>query len=178
MSNLAQNQNQFAQSALIGQVAYQPNVDTQSCIINPATSAAAGTIVAGCAVKLVATASPQIVVDVCADATDGPVFGVIAYNPRRNSYVAMDVVEVAGDLNVLFLKSSAAINRGSRVSCTNPSVSTNDPTVAADVTAGHYTIGYAEGQVSGANSLIRIKIKPAINIVPSTTATCTSVVSP
>jgi len=178
MSNLSQNQNQFNQTPLIGQVAYQPNVDTQSCQINPSTAAAAGTIVAGCAVKLIALAGPQIIVDVCSGPSDGPVFGVIAYNPRKNSYVAMDMVEVAGELNVLFLKSAAAINRGARVSITNPSVATNDATVASDTTAGDYTVGYAEGQASAAGQIIRVKIKPALNLVPSTTATCTSFVSP
>lgn len=178
MSNLAQNQNQFTQAPILGQVGFQPNVDTQTCIINPSTAAAAGTITAGCVVKLVPSTSPEIVVDVTSGPSDGPNFGVIAYNPRKNTYAAMDKVEVACDQNVIWLKSAAAINRGQRVSVTNPSVSTNDATVAADVTAGDYTIGIAETQVSGAGQLIKIKIKPALNLVPSTTNTCTSVVSP
>ena len=117
-------------------------------------------------------------VDVCSAVTDGPVFGVIAFNAQKNSWSPGDRVEVACDLNVVYLKSSAAITRGARVAVTNATVATDDPTVAADVTAGHYTLGVAETQVTGSGKLVKIKVKPALNLVPSTTSTCTSVVSP
>lgn len=178
MSQATQNQNQFKQQPLIGQIAFQASVDTQTAVINPSTAAAAGTIVAGCAVKLIASASPEIVIDVCTGPSDGPVFGVIAYNPRKNTYNANDHVEVATDQDVLFLYSAGAITRGQRVSVTNPNAAGNSPTVAADVTSGDYTVGFAETQASGAGQFIKIKIKPSLNIVPSTTATCTPVVSP
>lgn len=178
MSHLSLNQNQFAQTPVIGQVALQPNVDTETCQINIASAALAGTIVAGTAVKLIDSAGPEIVVDVCSAVTDGPVFGVIAFNAQKNSWSPGDRVEVACDLNVVYLKSSAAITRGARVAVTNATVATDDPTVAADVTAGHYTLGVAETQVTGSGKLVKIKVKPALNLVPSTTSTCTSVVSP
>jgi hypothetical protein len=178
MSLATQNQNQFKQNPVIGQVAYQANVDTQTAVINPSTAAAAGSIVAGCAVKLIAGASPEILVDVTTGPSDGPVFGVIGYNPRKNTYGANDHVEILTNQDVVFLYSSAAINRGARVSVTNPSTSAASPTVATDTTAGDYTLGYAEGQSSAANQFIKIKIAPAVNLVPSTTSTATSVVSP
>ena len=81
----------------------------------------------------------------------------------RIPYKASDRVEVASTSNIIYLKSSAAINRGNRVSVTNPTTSTNDATVASDATAGDYTIGYALTQVSGANQLIKVKIDVGSN---------------
>ena len=178
MSNAYQNQNQFKQTPVIGQVAFQQNVDTQTAVINPSTAAAAGTITAGCAVKLINYASPEIVVDVTSGANDGPIFGVIGYNPRKNSYAANDHVEVLTDQDVVYMFSAGAINRGQRVSVTNPVAAGNAPTVAVDNTSGDYTLGIAETQVTAAGQFIKIKIKPALNLVPSSTGTCTSFVSP
>ena len=178
MSHVSLNQNQLAQTPVIGQVAYQPSVETQTCQIYASSVAAAGTFVAGAAVKLVAQAGPEIIVDLCANAADGPVFGVIAYNPRNNSYVPGDRVEVACELNEVFLLSSAAISRGSRVAVTNPATSASDPTVATDNTNGDYTLGVAISQASGAGQFVRVKVRPAQNIIPNSTATCTSVLAP
>lgn len=173
MPQLSQNQNQFSQTALIGMAAEQP-IDTVTCQINPNTTAAY--ITAGCAVKLIANTGPEKVVDVTTSPTDGPVYGVIAYNPRLNVHVAGAHVEVHTDLNVLYLKSSAAINRGARVSITNPVATGNDPTCATDTTAGDYTSGVAETQCAGAGSLIRVRVKTAYNL--SISGTVYSVVSP
>jgi hypothetical protein len=161
MSQYSLNQNQFTQAPVIGQVAFQPNIDTETCQINPNTTAAY--IQAGCAVKLIANAGPEIVVDVTSGPSDGPVYGVIAYNPRINKYYASDRVEIASTSNIIYLKSSAAINRGNRVSVTNPTTSTNDATVASDATAGDSTIGFALTQVSGANQLVKVKIAVGSN---------------
>jgi hypothetical protein len=161
MTQLSQNQNQFSQTALIGMAAEQP-IDTVTCQINPNTVAAY--ITAGCAVKLIANVGPEKVVDVTTSASDGPVFGIIAYNPRSNVYSAASHCEVHTDLNVVYLKSSAAINRGARVSVTNPIATGNDPTCATDVAAGDYTVGVAETQCAAALQLVRVRIKPCLNV--------------
>jgi len=161
MSNLSLNQNQFVQTPVIGQVARQPGIDTETCQINPNTTAAV--IAVGCSVKLIANSGSQIIVDVCSSPSDGPVYGVISYNLRGNYYSAGSQVEVAGIGNIIQLKTSAAVNRGQRVSVTNPSTSTNDATVAADTTAGDYTIGTALTQASGANQLISVKVTTGYN---------------
>jgi hypothetical protein len=161
MSLPLQNQLQFAQTPLIGMAAEQP-IDTVSCQINPNTTAAY--ITAGCAVKLVANAGPEKVVDVTSGPTDGPVFGVIAYNPRLNVHVAGAHVEVHTDLNVLYMWSAGAINRGAAVSCTNPASSAAAPTVATDTSAGDYIVGIAETQTSGANQMVKVRVKPGVNV--------------
>ena len=112
---------------------------------------------------MIANSGPEIVVDVTSGPSDGPVYGVISYNPRINKYGASDRVEIASTSNIIYLKSSAAINRGNRVSVTNPTTSTNDATVASDATAGDSTIGFALTQVSGANQLVKVKIAVGSN---------------
>lgn len=161
MSNLALNQNQLFQTPMLGQVTLDQQPNTISCQINPST--AATVITAACAVKLVSVSGPQVIVDLCTSAADGPVFGVINYNMRKNSYVGGDMVEVSGRGNVVMLKSAGAINRGDRVATTNPTVATNDPTVATDTTAADYITGVALGTASGAAQLIKIQISPALN---------------
>lgn len=166
MAKLAQNQNQFAITAMLGQVTMDPQPNTLPAQINPSTAAAAGTIVAGTAVKLIAGAGPQILVDVSTGPTDGPVIGVIAYDPRKNSYVGGDLVSVVSTEGIVMLESSAAISRGARVSSTPAADTSSDPTVATDATTGHYPLGTALGQASAAGQLIKVQIKPATTANP------------
>ncbi len=161
MSNLALNQNQLFQTPMLGMVTLDQQPNTVSAQINPST--AATVIAAGCSVKLVSVAGPQVIVDLCTSASDGPVFGVINYNMRKNTYVGGDMVEVSGRGNVVMLKTSAAVNRGNAVATTNPTVSTNDATVASDAVTGDYITGLALGTASGANILIKVQISPALN---------------
>lgn len=160
MSNLAQNQNQLVQSAMIGMVTMDPQPNTIPAQLYP--SSAATVIVAGCAVKLVNNVGPNVQVDVCTSASDGPVFGIIAYNLRKNTYSPGDYVEVVGRLGIVLMKTSAAVNRGVAVSVTNPSVATNDPTVASDFTVGDYIAGVSLGYAAGSAALIKVQVSPGI----------------
>lgn len=161
MANLTQNQNQTFQTAMLAQTTMDPQPDTVPAQIKPTSTAAV--ICAGQAVKLVAAVGPNIIVDVCTGPTDGPVFGVIPYNQKKNTYVAGDTVEVVCGGGILMLKSSAAINRGDKVAVTTNVVSTNDPTVATDAVSAHYITGIALGQCAAADALIKIKISPSQN---------------
>ena len=168
MSHLSLNQNAFTQGAVIGMLTLDPQPGTVPAQLNPSTTAATGTVTAGCAVKLVSFVGPQIIVDVTTSPSDGPVYGVIEFTKQKNTYVAGDQVNIATKGNIIHLASSAAVTRGQRVSVTNPSVSTNDPTVAADTTSGDYTLGYAVGQNSAAG-LVRVAIDPGLNGASSVT---------
>lgn len=156
MAQLALNQNQFAQTPVLGQVSQLPNPNIFPAQIDPADTATV--ITAGTAVKLSNVAGTQIVVLVCAAVTDGPVFGVIVYNMRKNTYAAGDTVEVAGVNSVITLKSSAAIARGANVSQTAPSAG-NDPLITTSVVT-NYVLGQALEKASGANQLIRVLVNP------------------
>lgn len=160
MAKLAQNQNQFQQTAMLGQVTMDPQPNTVPAQILPTTAAVAGTIVAGTAVKLVGGAGPQIIVDVCTGPTDGPVYGFIAYDPRKNSYVGGDIISVVGRDGVMMMKSGAAITRGARVSATPAADLVTDPTVSTDVTATHFQAATALGQAAGAGELIKVQVLP------------------
>lgn len=160
MANLSLNQNQTFQTPMLGQVTMDPQPNTVSAQIDPSSTAAV--ITAGQTVKLTTTASSQILVDVCSSATD-VVFGVIAYNMRKNSYVPGDIVEVVGQLGILMLETSAAVNRGQLVATTNQTVATNDPTVAPDAVSTHAITGVALGTASGAGQLIKVQVLPSVN---------------
>lgn len=158
MSNLQQNLNQTFQTGMLGAVTRSPQPRTFPAQIDPSSTATV--ICAGCAVKLVNKAGPNIVVDVTTGPTDGPVVGVIPYSTKKNTYAAGEPVEVVGDGGVVLLKSSAAIVRGTNVAGTNPSVSTNDPTVATTTTVNDYVVGQALTQAGGANQLIEVLVRP------------------
>lgn len=161
MANLVQNANQFAMTAMLGALTRDPQPATYPCMIDPAY-AASTVITAATAVKLVSAVGPQIIVQPCIGNTDGPVFGVIIYNPQKARYVAGEFCEIAAAGDVILLKSSAAINRGAQVSCVNPTVYTNDPQVTTDVTATHYIVGTALATVGAANLLVPILVAPAL----------------
>ena len=104
-----------------------------------------------------------MIVDVTTSASDGPVFGIVEYSKQKNSYVGGDQLNVAANGNIVHLWTAGAINRGQRVSMTNPSTTANPPTIAADTTNGDYTIGFALGQASAANNFVRVQINPGLN---------------
>ncbi len=162
MSQVFQNQNQFAQSPVLGQVSMIPNPSIVPARINPSSSAV---LQSGSAVKLIAGAGVgnEIVVDACTGPTDGPVFGVIVYNMRKNLYSAGDNVELASAGSYVFLESSAAISRGDKVTAT-AATTNNDPTVAAvTVPSTQYITGKAIDPAAAAGALIRVVIQPSFN---------------
>lgn len=159
MAKLALNQNQFAQGPILGQVSMLPNVNIVPARINPSSTVV---ITAGSPVKLIAGTSNEILIDGCADQTEGPVFGVVVYNMRKNTYAANDAVEVACAGSYVLLKSAGALARGTSVSSTAATVSA-DPLVNNDATSGHYLVGTVIDTATAANQLVRILIAPSKN---------------
>lgn len=161
MANLAQNSNQTFQTPMLAQVTMDPQPNTVSAQIYP--SSVAPVICAGCSVKLVATTpGVGIIVDVCSSASDGPVYGIIPYNMRKNQYSPFDTVEVVGRGGILMLKSYAAVPRGAAVVVLNPAASTTDPMVQSDLTVGNYISGVALGQAAAGSSLIKVQVSPGV----------------
>ena len=159
MAYLTQNQNQTFMAPILGQVdmAAQPNV--VSAKLDPASTNAY--VQAGSPVKLVAKASKgEIVVDVCTGPTDGPVFGIVLFNPRKNTHAAGDTFEVGCRGTYVYLESSAAINRGARVNSTAATASA-DPLVTAVAHNTDFQVGVALDQTAAANDLIRVQIDPS-----------------
>lgn len=139
-----------------------PNPDVVSALLNPSSTAV---LQAGSSVKLIASTSigNEVVVDAVSGPTDGPVFGVIAYNLRKSLYSPGDVCEVACGASYIFLEASAAIARGAKVTATAATTG-NDPTVATvSVPSTQYVTGIAIDPAAGAGSLIRVKVQPSLN---------------
>ena len=147
-----QNQNQFAQTPLLGMLDMTVNPAIMSVKINPASTAAV--LQSGQGFKIVDIAGTEIIVDQITAATD-VVFGVSIYNPRKNLYVAGDTIEIATRGSVIYLETSAAIARGANVQMdyTGPTVATRAST--------NYRIGKCLDKPAAANVLARILIDPA-----------------
>jgi hypothetical protein len=156
MAQLVQNQNQFAQTGMIGQVSQLPNPNVIPAQILPASPATV--ITAGTAVKLVTGAGTQIQVEICTAVTDGPVFGFICFNMRKNTYSPGETVEIACVNSIMLMKASAAIARGANVAATPPSVG-NDPLVTTAV-ATNFVAGQALDRATAASQLIRVMVNP------------------
>lgn len=154
MAFLTQEMNQFVQAPIIGLVDLIPSPNVVTAQLNP--SSVATSIQVGDAVKLISGTSATILVDKCTGPTDGPVFGVIPYNARKNVYVAGDMIEVATNETYLYLKGGASVARGAKVSIT-ASTTTADPTVATATTSTDYVAGVAVDTIaSGGLGRVRV----------------------
>ncbi len=158
MSNLSQNQNQTFQTPMLAQVTMDPQPNTLPCQLYP--SSVATVAVAGCGVKLVNNVGPNIQVDIINGASDGPVFGVIPYNMKKNVYSPGDPIEVVSVGGILLLKSYAAVPRGARVAVINPAASTDDPMVQSDQTINNFSLGVSLGYAAAGSTLIKVQVSP------------------
>ena len=162
MAFLTQAMNQFAQAPILGAVDMIPSPNVVSAQITSSSSATA--IQVGSPVKLVSGTSGSILVDVCSGPTDGPVFGVLVYNARKNLYVANDMVEVACSDTFVYLRASAAVARGAKVTTTAATTTTDPLVTTVSVPSTQYVTGVAIDAAAAANDLIRVKIAPSFNL--------------
>jgi hypothetical protein len=149
-----QNQNQFAQTPLLGQIdlVAGPN-NVISARIDPSSSATAAQLQAGIPFKIVDVQANDIVVDVAA-ITD-QAFGVIVYNPRKNQYAVGDIVELACRGSVVYMETSAAIARGAKVQAATATG------LIATRTSTNFRVGVVLDKPTAANVLARVLIDPA-----------------
>lgn len=148
-----QNQNQFVQTPVLGQVDMTVNPSIMSVKIDPSSSATQAQLQAGSVMKLVDVAGTEIIVDTCA--ITALAFGVIVYNPRKNLYAAGDTVEVATSGSVVYLETSAAIARGVPVQAATATG------LVATRTSTNYGIGICLDKPAAANVLARVLIRPS-----------------
>ena len=159
MAFLTQPMNNFAQTPILGLVDEIPSPDVVAAQILPTSTAT--TIQVGDLVKLVDGTSGAILVDICTGPTDGPIFGVIPYNARKNKYLAGDIINVVCNLGYVYLKASAAIARGAKVSVT-ASTTTADPLLTTATVSTDYVLGRTVDTATAANQLVRVHITPSI----------------
>lgn len=147
-----QNQNQFAQAPVLGQVDMLSAVNIKSVRIDPASQSTV--LQAGQWLKIVDVAGTEIVVDEAA--VTEKAYGVIVYNPRKNIYAAGDMVEVACKGTVVYLETSAAIARGAKVQNTPAG-----PTVQTLTSlATNCQVGICLDKPTAANVLTRVEVDP------------------
>lgn len=141
--------NQFAISQEKGAMDLRFNPNVVSAQID---SAEAATLVPGQGVKMVDSANGVPKLIKCALNTDD-VFGVLPFDQRRSSFVALDYVEVAAMRgNVIVMEASAAIARWARVML----VISGSKVVTASGTGT--VIGRAYDKAAGSGSLIRVML--------------------
>ena len=161
MAFLTQEMNSFAQSPILGLVSEIPTPSVVSAQIDP--DSVATTIQVGDTLKLIDGTSGAILVDKCSGPTDGPVYGVIPFNSRKNIYTAGDIVEVVCLDSYIYLRSSAAIARGAKVTTTASTASTDALVTTVSVPSTQYITGVAVDKAAAANALIRVRIYPSFN---------------
>ena len=147
-----QNQNQFAQTPVLGQVDMTSAINIKSVRIDPSSQATV--LQSGQAMKIVDVAGTEIIVDVAAITEKA--YGVIVYNPRKNLYAAGDMIEVACKGTVVYLETSAAVARGAKVM-----LDPTGPTVATlAVLATNCMVGICLDKPAAANVLARVEVDP------------------
>src|ERR1700759_5752071 len=104
------NQNQFAQTPILGMVDQVPTPSIISAQIDPSSSSS--NLKVGLPVAMTTAGAYTIPVD--AAALNALKFGVIVYNPKKNTYSPGDMVEIAQEGSVMYLETSAAVTRGAK----------------------------------------------------------------
>lgn len=148
-----QNPNQFAQTPILGMPDLRSQPNSFFVTINPDsvfTDFQVGTVL-----KLIAGTGPSILVDAASPTEEA--IGVIPYNLKKNTFAAGDTVQIFGELSVLYLQTSAAVDRGAKVEFLNTGGS---PTVAT-VSGSNTILGVALDQGAESGAIIRVQIKPA-----------------
>lgn len=153
------NQNQFAEAAYLGMTDLRFNANTLPVIFDPAGS---GTLVGGQAVKWSTTVSgtPMVVPSLLqADV----VAGFVNYNMKDLLYNPGDALEISMAQNVMYLRATAAINRGGVVVSMPSAVAggTVGGVQPSTGSLGFPVVGYAlDTVVSGALVRIMLTINP------------------
>ena len=162
MAFLTQAMNLFTQAPVLGLVSMIPSPNVVSAQILSTSSATA--IQVGSAVKLVDGAAGSILVDVCTGPTDGPVYGVILYDARKNLYAANDIVTIGCSDTYVYLRTSAAVARGAKVTTTAATTTTDALVTTVSAPTTQYVTGIAIDKAAAANDLIRVRIAPSLNL--------------
>lgn len=152
--------NAFAPTGeLKGRLDLQANIDSLSCIIDSTQNTA---IKAGTPVKVVTTSAklPHIV----AAASGDLILGFLRQSPRKDSFVAGDVVEVSYGGDVMYLEADAAIDAGSPVNVSD----FTDYAVAAPGSTTGSTIGFALEKATAAGQLVRVLLRTPVKHVANT----------
>lgn len=144
-----QAQNKFSQSPIQGMLDLRFNGNTITAQIDSGQS---GSVVASQAVMFTQDAGGVPKVEKCTANTD-VVAGFVNYDVKSQSFEAGDIVEISMNGNVMYMVSTAAIDRGAKVMIVPAT-----PGGVATATTGKPISGWAMDPASGAGELIRVFI--------------------
>lgn len=160
MTYAPQNQNQFAQTPVKGDLDQLFNTDTISAQV---ASTQVTPLVPGQAVKVVDNSSgvPQVVA--CALNTD-PVFGYVTFNLKDKTYPANSRLELSLSLNVIYLQAATTIARGAQVTMAEAT----GPGYVAAAVSGDALVGFAYDKAVAIGDLIRVFLTsvPSFELAP------------
>lgn len=144
------SQNQFAQTAVLGQLDMPYNFNTIPVQIDVSES---GTLYAGDPIKIVDSPGGVPKVVKCTADSDS-CFGFINYNVKNVGYVAGDAAEISQAGNVMWLYATGAIGRGTRVELDL----VNGGVAAVSGSGGENIVGWAFDKATASGQLFRVKI--------------------
>lgn len=153
-----QSPNQFVQSPYLGMLDLKYNPDTIAAQIDDSE---VDVLIAGQAVKF--TSDDGGLPKVTKVTSDSDIVaGFLTYNIKNKGFVAFDTVELSMDQNVMYLMSTAAINRGARVM-----VDLTTKGGVTPATSGKPVCGFAIDSATAGGQLIRIKLMtPSYSLMP------------
>jgi len=151
-TSVVQNQNQFAQSPILGQVDQQYNFNTISALVDATQS---GNLYPGSAVKLVDGTGKVPTVIGCSANSD-EVWGFINYDALHGVFVAGSPIQVSSGGNVQYLYSTSAVARGAQVQL---DVAAPGAITALSASSGACIVGYAFDKFVASGSLGRVFVK-------------------
>lgn len=146
---MAQELNQFSQSAVQGMIGLHPAHSIIECQVG---SAEAATLLAGQCVKIVDDAGgvPKVI---AATADDADNLGFIVYNIKNAGFVAGQALAIAiGFEATMYMTASAAIARGAKLMVVIASKK------VATATSGKAIIGWAMDKAAADGDLIRVRL--------------------
>lgn len=153
--------NQFGQTTTLGALDLQSRGgNVFSCEVSTSQATA---LVPGQPVKLDTSFAGGVPKVLALSGADDPTFGVVMFVLKDQNYPANARLEIAGENAVMYMNSSGAITRGSRVEV-------DTSTVGNVKTSGgvNPVIGLAFDGATGANQLIRVLIKAFPNAAGAT----------
>jgi hypothetical protein len=151
-------QNQFNQSPIIGQLDLRYNPNTVSAKIDDGVS---GTVLPGTAMKYTQDDTGVPSITPCTADSD-ITCGFVNYDIKTPGFVAGDLCEMSQRGNVMYLISTAAIQRGARVMIVPAT-----PGGVVTATSGKPYIGWALDPASAAQQFIRVELTtPAFELIP------------
>ena len=156
------NINQFGMNALLGDRGMSTGFsNTIACLYNPEAEDA---IAPGQAVKLIDLGAADYngiapVVDVVASASDTGLWGVVVRSPQTSNYNAGEIVSVARNGTVVYLKATNALNRGTVVT-----FDFNNPGNVIAANSSSPVLGISLDKAISAGDLVRVEINTSLAV--------------